>query len=145
MKSLLEDFKKFLVKGNLVTLAVAFVMGVVFAALIKAFIADLITPIIALIFGKPSFEGLSFSINSSQFLYGDFINALIIFLTTAAAIFFFVVKPYEVWDNTRQKDDPSVKDCPECTTKIPAAARRCPQCTAVLTGPSAPGSSAALA
>jgi large conductance mechanosensitive channel len=133
MKSLLEDFKKFLVKGNLVTLAVAFVMGVVFAALIKAFIADLITPIIALIFGKPSFEGLSFSINSSHFLYGDFLNELIIFVTTAAAVFFFVVKPYEVWDSRRSTNDPSVKDCPECTTKIPAAARRCPQCTAVLT------------
>jgi large conductance mechanosensitive channel len=134
MQSLLEDFKKFLVKGNLVTLAVAFVMGLVFADLLKAFIADLITPIIALIFGKPDFSDLSFSINSSHFLYGDFLNNAFTFLTTAAVIFFFVVKPYETWDNTRQKDDPSVKDCPECTTKIPAAARRCPQCTAVLIG-----------
>ncbi len=132
MRSLIEDFKKFLVKGNLVTLAVAFVMGVVFAALMKAFIADLITPIIALIFGKPNFGALSFTINSSHFLYGDFLNSIITFVTTAAAVFFFVVKPYEVWDNRRQIDDPSVKDCPECTTKIPAAARRCPQCTAVL-------------
>src|SRR5579875_2977471 len=131
MRSLIEDFKKFLVKGNLVTLAVAFVMGVVFAALMKAFIADLITPIIALIFGKPNFEGLSFTINSSRFLY-----AIITFVTTAAALFFVVVKPFEMWDSHRQVDDPSVKDCPECTTKIPAAARRCPQCTAVLsTGP----------
>ncbi len=132
MRSLVEDFKKFLVKGNLVTLAVAFVMGLVFAALMKAFIADLITPIIALIFGKPDFAGLSFSINSSRFLYGDFLNAIITFVTTAAAIFFFVVKPYEMWDSRRQVGDPSVKDCPECTTKIPVAARRCPQCTAVL-------------
>ena len=132
MRSLIEDFKKFLVKGNLVTLAVAFVIGVVFAALMKAFIADLITPIIALIFGKPNFGALSFTINSSHFLYGDFLNAIITFVTTAAAVFFFVVKPYEIWDSRRQVDDPSVKDCPECTTKIPAAARRCPQCTAVL-------------
>jgi large conductance mechanosensitive channel len=132
LRSIIEDFKKFLVKGNLVTLAVAFVMGVVFAALMKAFITDLITPIIALIFGKSDFGALSFTINSSHFLYGDFINAIVTFVTTAAAVFFFVVKPYEVWDNRRSKDDPSVKDCPECTTKIPAAARRCPQCTAVL-------------
>jgi large conductance mechanosensitive channel len=137
MKSLIEDFKKFLVKGNLVTLAVAFVMGVVFAALMKAFIADLITPIIALIFGKPNFGGLTFSINHSKFFYGDFINAAIIFVTTAAALFFFVVKPYEVWDSRRSTGDPSVKDCPECTTKIPVAARRCPQCTAVLIAGSA--------
>jgi large conductance mechanosensitive channel len=141
VRSVIDDFKKFLVKGNLVTLAVAFVMGVVFAALMKAFIADLITPIIALIFGKPNFGGLTFTINHSQFLYGDFINAAIIFVTTAAALFFFVVKPYETWDSRRSTDDPSVKSCPECTTKIPAAARRCPQCTAVLvTGTAGAGS-----
>jgi large conductance mechanosensitive channel len=130
MKSWAEDFKKFLVKGNLVTLAVAFVMGVVFSALMKAFIADLITPIIALIFGKPNFAELSFTINGSHFYYGDFINAVLTFITTALAVFFFVVKPYQVWDDRRV--DASVKNCPECTTKIPAAAKRCPQCTAVL-------------
>ena len=139
MRSVIEDFKKFLVKGNLVTLAVAFVMGAVFAALMKAFIADLITPIIALIFGKSNFEDLSFTINGSHFLYGDFINYVVTFITTGAAVFFFVVKPYEAWDNKRSKDDPSVKDCPECTTKIPVKAIRCPQCTAVIgtstTGP----------
>ncbi len=137
MRSIIEDFKKFLVKGNLVTLAVAFVIGVVFSALMKAFIADLITPIIALIVGKPNFGALSFTINSSHFLYGDFINAVFTFVTTAAAVFFFVVKPYEAWDSRRSTGDPSVKDCPECTTKIPVAARRCPQCTAVLS--EAPG------
>jgi large conductance mechanosensitive channel len=128
VKSNLEDFKQFLMKGNLVTLAVAFVIATVFAALVKAFIADIITPIIALIFGKPDFGTLSFTINSSHFFYGDFINAAIIFVTTAAAVFFFVVKPYEHFS----KDDPSIKACPECTTKIPSAATRCPQCTAVL-------------
>jgi large conductance mechanosensitive channel len=132
--SLLMDFKKFLFRGNVVDLAVAVVIGTAFAAVVKALVTDILTPIIALIFGKPSFENLSFTINSSHFLYGDFINALITFVSTAAAVFFFVVKPYEIWDNTRQKGDPSVKDCPECTTKIPVAARRCPQCTAVLTG-----------
>jgi large conductance mechanosensitive channel len=132
VSALLTDFKKFLMKGNLVTLAVAFVMGTVFAQLVKAFIADLITPIIGLIFGKPNFESLSFSINSSNFLYGDFINYLLAFVTTAAAMFFFVVKPYETYDARRAKEDPSVKECPECTSEIPAAAKRCPQCTAVL-------------
>ena len=127
MRQLAEDFKKFLVKGNLVTVAVAFVMGVVFAALLKAFIADLITPIIALIFGKPDFSALSFSINSSHFLYGDFINVLITFVSTAAAVFFFVVKPYESWNARR---DPTTKECPECLTTIPVKALRCSACTA---------------
>jgi large conductance mechanosensitive channel len=130
--SLLADFKKFLMRGNLVELAVAFVMGVVFAALLKAFIADLITPIIALIFGKPNFENLSFTINSSHFLYGDFLNALFTFLVTAFVIFLFVVKPYNHLMDRRAKEDPDTKECPECTLAIPVNARRCPECTAEL-------------
>jgi large conductance mechanosensitive channel len=132
MKATLEDFKNFLLKGNLVTIAVAFVFGTVFAALVKAFIADLITPIIAMIFGKPDFESLSFTINGSHFLYGDFLNYVLTFVTTAFAIFFFVVKPYDFFESRRAKDDPKVKECPECTMDIPSAARRCPECTAVL-------------
>lgn len=132
MKGLLADFKSFLLKGDLVTIAVGLVMALVFAAVVKALIADLITPIIALIFGQSNFEALSFSINSSHFLYGDFINSLVTFATTGAAIFFFVVKPYEAFSARRAKDDPSIKKCPECTTEIPAAARKCPQCTADL-------------
>jgi large conductance mechanosensitive channel len=134
MTKLLADFKKFLIKGNLVTLAVAFVMGAVFSALVKAFIADLITPIVALIFGEPDFGALSFTINSSHFAYGDFINNLITFVTTAAAMFFFVVKPYEAFEARRKpgEDDPTVKECPECTMEIPVKARRCPMCTAQL-------------
>ena len=130
--TVLKEFKQFLTRGNLVELAVAFVIGVVFAALIKAFIADLITPIIALIFGKPNFGGLSFTINSSHFLYGDFINNLITFVTTAAAIFFFVVKPYNLLLSRRAQEDPTIKECPECTSEIPVKARRCPLCTAEL-------------
>jgi large conductance mechanosensitive channel len=133
MKSLLTDFRNFLLKGNLITLAVAFVFGTIFAGLVKAFIADLITPIIALIFGQPNFESLSFTINSSHFMYGDFINWVITFVTTAFAVFFFVVKPYDMWESRRAQDDPDVKECPECTMDIPSGARRCPQCTAVLT------------
>ena len=130
--SLLADFKKFLMRGNLVELAVAFVVGVAFAALLKAFIADLITPIIALIFDKPNFENLSFTINSSHFFYGDFINALITFVVTAFVIFLFVVKPYNALMDRRAQEDPETKECPECTSVIPVKARRCPECTAVL-------------
>ncbi len=130
--SLLQDFKKFLMRGNLVELAVAFVMGVVFAALLKAFIADLITPIIALIFGQPNFGALSFTINSSHFLYGDFLNALFTFIVTAFVIFLFVVKPYNALMDRRAKEDPETKECPECTLVIPVKARRCPECTAEL-------------
>ena len=130
--SLMQDFKKFLMRGNLVELAVAFVMGVVFAALLKAFIADLITPIIALIFGQPNFGNLSFTINSSHFLYGDFLNALFTFIVTAFVIFLFVVKPYNALMDRRAKEDPETKECPECTMFIPVKARRCPECTAEL-------------
>jgi large conductance mechanosensitive channel len=130
--TLLDDFKKFLLRGNLVELAVAFVMGAVFAILVKAFIADLITPIIALIFGKSDFGQLSFTINGSHFAYGDFINNLLTFLTTAAAMFFFVVRPYNALMARRSQEDPDSKGCPECTSTIPVNARRCPQCTAEL-------------
>lgn len=131
--TLLGDFKKFLMRGNLVELAVAFVIGAVFAALVKAFIADLITPIIALIFGKPNFGALSFTINGSHFFYGDFINSLITFVTTAAVIFFLIVRPYQALMARRSQEDPDTKDCPECTNAIPIKARRCPLCTAQLT------------
>ncbi|HET8977927.1 MAG TPA: large conductance mechanosensitive channel protein MscL [Solirubrobacteraceae bacterium] len=130
--SLLQDFKKFLMRGNLVELAVAFVMGVVFAALLKAFIADLITPIIALIFGQPNFANLSFTINSSHFLYGDFLNALFTFVVTAFVIFLFVVKPYNALMARRTQEDPDTKECPECASTIPVGARRCPMCTSEL-------------
>jgi large conductance mechanosensitive channel len=136
VRTLLQDFKKFLMQGNLVALAVAVVIGTAFAALVKALVADIITPIIALVFGEPNFGALSFTINSSHFLYGDFINAAFTFVVTAAAVFFLVVKPYEAYQAHRAEEDPDVKECPECTSgDIPAKARRCPQCTAVLAAP----------
>jgi large conductance mechanosensitive channel len=127
--SLLQDFKTFLMRGNLVELAVAFVIGAVFAALLKAFIADLITPIIALVFGQPNFSTLSFTINGSHFAYGDFLNYLFTFVTTAAVIFFFVVRPYNALMARRSREDPTTKPCPECTSAVPLRARRCPLCT----------------
>ncbi len=132
MVALTQEFRKFLTRGNLVELAVAFVMGAVFAALVKAFIGDIITPIIAVIFGQPNFGALSFTINKSHFLYGDFINSLITFFTTAAVVFFFVVRPYNAYRSREEPSTPEIKNCPECTRQIPIRARRCPECTAEL-------------
>ena len=118
-------------RGNLLDLAVAFILGVVFSALVKAFIADLITPIIGLIFGKHDFSALSFTINGSQFRYGDFLNYLISFVSIAAAVFFFVVKPVNAL-MARRKTQPDVdsetRPCPECLSDIPSRARKCAFC-----------------
>ena len=135
--TLLNDFKKFLFRGNVVDLAVAVVIGAAFGAVIKALVADLLTPIIALIFGEPDFGALSFTINSSHFYYGDFINSVITFVSIAAAVFFFVVVPINHLMARRAKEDPTTKECPECTSAIPIAARRCPMCTAQLASASA--------
>ncbi|MFT4049851.1 MAG: large conductance mechanosensitive channel protein MscL [Solirubrobacterales bacterium] len=130
MKGILGEFKDFISRGNLVELAVAVVIGTAFAKLVDTFVASLITPIIAAIFGKPDFADLSFTINGSVFAYGVFINALITFLSVAAAIFFFVVKPMNVWaERAKRGEDPDVKDCPECLSEIPFAAKRCAHCT----------------
>jgi large conductance mechanosensitive channel len=134
MSKLMGEFKSFLLRGNVVDLAVAVVLGIAFGAVIKALVADILTPIIALIFGKPNFEALSFTINSSHFLYGDFINALIAFVSVAAAIFFFVVKPVTVLAERRARGivepDSDTRPCTECLSEIPKAARRCAFCTA---------------
>ena len=92
---MLREFKDFLMKGNIVELAVAFVMGVAFAAVVNSFVNDLIMPILAMIFGKPNFDDLTFTINDAVFRYGSFITAVITFVSIAAAVFFFVVKPMD--------------------------------------------------
>jgi large conductance mechanosensitive channel len=101
----LKDFKNFLMQGNLITLAIAFVMGTAFAKLLEELVADIITPIIGLIFGKPDFSGLSFTLNSSHFFYGSFINALLTFISIALAVFFFIVKPYEMVQARRPPEE----------------------------------------
>jgi large conductance mechanosensitive channel len=127
--TLVQDFKKFLLRGNVVDLAVGIVIGAAFGAVVTAFVKDILTPIIALIFGKPSFEDLSFTINGSHFNYGDFINALFSFITIAAAVFFFVVRPINHLMARRAEEDPSEKECPHCASAISVKATRCPFCT----------------
>ncbi len=133
MKGVFVEFKDFITRGNLIDLAVAVVIGAAFGALVTALVEDLITPIIAAIFGKPDFSSLTFTINGSVFKYGSFLNALIAFLSIAAAIFFFVVKPYNVLMSRISKgEDETHKECPECLSEIPIAARKCAFCTSDL-------------
>ncbi len=129
---MIKEFKTFLLRGNVVDLAVAVVMGAAFGAVITALVRDILTPIIALIFGKPNFSNLSFTINGSHFLYGDFINALITFLSVAAAIFFFVVEPVNALTRRREtQPDPEsdTRPCSECLSEIPKPARKCAFCS----------------
>jgi large conductance mechanosensitive channel len=122
-KNLLTEFKDFLLRGNLVELAVAVVIGTAFAALVNALVKDIITPIIAAIFGKPDFSSLYFTINGSKFSYGDFINALITFVCIAAAVFFLVVKPVNYLVSMRRRgaeptDEASLSDEAALLTEI---------------------------
>ena len=129
----MKDFKEFLLRGNLVDMAVGVVIGLAFAAVITALVADLITPLIAAIGGKPDFAGLTFTVNGSHFLYGSFINALIAFVVIAAVVFFLVLKPVNRLMAGRRTESPvaaETRPCPECLSEIPLAATRCAFCTA---------------
>lgn len=129
----MRDFREFLLRGNLVDMAVGIVIGLAFAAVVTALVGDIITPIIAAIGGQPNFDGLSFTINKSHFLYGAFIDSLISFVVIAAAVFYFVVKPVNALMARRKTEPPvdtTVRPCPECLSEIPVAARRCAFCTA---------------
>ena len=130
---MLRDFKTFLLRGNVVDLAVGIVVGAAFGAVVTALVADLITPIIAAIIGKPNFSALTFTINGSEFKYGSFLNALIAFVSIAAAVFFFVVQPVNALMARRRTEpdvDAETAPCPECLSDIPKPARRCAFCGA---------------
>ena len=126
---MIKGFKEFILRGNVVDLAVAVVIGAAFGAVVKAFVDNLITPLIAAIFGKPDFSGLAFTINGSIFRYGLFIIALITFLLVAAAVYFAVVMPLNKLAERRAKGaDSTTKTCPECLSEIPHGARKCAFC-----------------
>jgi large conductance mechanosensitive channel len=126
-----KGFREFLARGNLVDLAVAVVIGTAFTAVVAALVADLITPLIAAIFGKPDFNSLTFRINHSTFRYGAFFNALISFLIIAAVVYFLIVTPMAaLLARMSRTKEATERDCPECLSSIPIAARRCKYCTA---------------
>jgi large conductance mechanosensitive channel len=129
---IVKDFQQFLLRGNVVDLAIGVVIGLAFGAVVAALVADLLTPLIAAIFGSHDFGGLTFTIHHSRFLYGDFINKVIAFVTVAAAVFFFVVRPVNALMARRRTEPPvdaTTRKCPECLSEIPVEARRCAFCT----------------
>ncbi len=127
-----SEFKQFVLRGNVVDLAVGIVIGAAFATVVQALVKDIITPLIAAIFGQPDFATLSFTIHRSTFRYGDFLNAAFSFMTIAFAVFVFVVKPVNTLTmrfRRRQNPDPTLRKCPQCVNDIPLAAKRCGFCT----------------
>ena len=127
----MKGFKAFLLRGNVVDLAVGVVIGIAFGVVITAFVKDLVTPLIAALGGKPDFANLYFTVNNSKFLYGDFLNALLAFALIAAVIYFFVVLPINALVERSRKEppaDPTTKKCTECLSEIPVGAKRCAFC-----------------
>jgi len=129
----MKGFKQFMLRGNVLDLAVAVVMGAAFGAVVTALVKDLITPLIAAIFGKPDFSSIQFQVNGSQFLIGDFVNALVSFLLIGTAVYVFVIVPVNALTARMRRGekppDPTTKECPECVSTIPIAAKRCAFCT----------------
>jgi large conductance mechanosensitive channel len=132
---MLKEFKQFILRGNVVDLAVGVVIGAAFGTVVTALVSDILTPFIAAIAKVPDFSGLKFTINSSQFMYGHFLNSVVSFLLVAGAIFFFVVKPMNILIARSRKDAPalpSTKKCKECLSEIPLEAKRCSHCAQVV-------------
>ena len=129
---MLKGFQQFLLRGNVIDLAVAVVIGGAFGAVVAALVKDILTPLIAAIVGQPDFSAIQFTVNGSKFLIGDFINAVVAFVLIAAAIYFFVVTPMNALIARRRRGeapaDPTTKKCPECLSEVPIAARRCAFC-----------------
>ena len=136
---MLQGFKQFMLRGNVLDLAVAVVMGAAFGAVVTALVKDLITPLIAALIGKPDFSAIEFTVHGSKFPIGDFINALVSFILIGAAVYFLIVLPVNSLIARMRRGeaapDPTTKKCPECLSDIPIAARRCAYCTTVLTAP----------
>jgi len=133
---MLKGFRQFLLRGNVIDLAVAVVIGGAFGAVVAAMVKDLLTPLIAAVVGQPDFSAITFTVNGSQFLIGDFINATLSFVLIAAAVYFFVVVPVNALAARRARGeppaDPTTKKCAECLSEVPIAARRCAFCTSAL-------------
>jgi len=130
-----KGFKQFLLRGNVVDLAVGVVIGAAFGSVVTAMVKDLLTPLIAAVVKAPDFSGLYFTLNGSKFLYGEFVNAAIAFVILATAVYFFVVLPINALIARAKREppaDPTTKKCPECQSEIPIAARRCAFCTSVI-------------
>lgn len=133
---MLKDFKQFILRGNVVDLAVGVIMGAAFTSIVNSLVKDILTPFIAAIFKQPDFSGLYFTLNHSRFTYGNFINALVSFLLVSTTVYFFVVTPINTLISKTRKEppiDPTTKKCPECLSEIPKDAKRCAFCTSQLT------------
>ena len=134
---MLSGFKQFILRGNVIDMAVGVVIGAAFGGVVTAFTKDLLTPLIAAIVGKPDFSAISFTIGSTVFPVGDFLNAAVSFLLIAAAVYFFVVTPINALVSRMRKApapaDPTTRKCPECMSEIPLEARRCAHCAQPVT------------
>jgi large conductance mechanosensitive channel len=135
---MLSGFKQFILRGNVVDLAVGVVIGAAFGSVVTALTKDLLTPLIAAMVKAPDFAGLKFTVNGSTFLYGEFLNTVVSFLLVASAVYFFVVTPINALIARTRKDpapaDPTTKKCPECLSEIPLDARRCCHCAQPVLG-----------
>ncbi len=133
---MLKGFRQFIMRGNMLDLAVAVVLGAAFGAVVTALVKDLLTPLIAAIVGKPDFSAIAFEVNGSKFLVGDFVNALLSFFRVAAGVYFFVILPMNALmariHRGEAPPDPTTKTCPECLSTVPIAAKRCAYCTSPL-------------
>lgn len=130
-----KEFKKFLLRGNVVDLAVGVVVGAAFGAIVNALVSDLITPLIAAVAKVPDFSGMTFTINGSEFKYGHFLNVLISFILVASSVFFLVAKPMNLLISRSNKEEPiepTTRKCPECLSEIPKDAKRCSHCTQLI-------------
>jgi len=133
----MSSFKQFLLRGNVVDMAVGIVVGAAFGTVVSSFVKDLLTPLIAAIVKQPNFSAIAFEINGSKFLIGDFVNAIVSFLIIAAAVYFAVVLPINTLVARARKEpaaEPTTKRCSECLSEIPIRAKRCAFCTSVLKG-----------